>query len=92
MIAIDEGLHGSREAIKILAIMPGIQQRIQSDAAASRQPLHVSVLALYLLEKVFWGEFSPQQGQKLADLACVDIAKAGGEELPDLHSLASVGS
>jgi hypothetical protein len=70
--------------------MPGVQQRLQEANAAQPAPAF-SALALYILERAFWGELSPQQGQKLASLACDDIKAAGGEDLTDLRALADIG-
>ena len=70
--------------------MPGIQQRVRQ-AAEARPALAASALALYLLERVFWGELSPQEGQRIASLACDDISVASGEDLPNLRALADIG-
>ena len=71
--------------------MPGSRQRLAAHAASQPALAH-SLLALHLLELIFWGSISPQQAQKLAKCGCDDIDAAGGEPLIHLQQMAAIGS
>ena len=71
--------------------MPGSRQRLAAHAASGPALAH-SLLALHLLELIFWGSISPQQAQKLAKCGCDDIEAAGGESLIHLQQMAAIGS
>jgi hypothetical protein len=72
----------------------GQRQRI---ARAQEEELFVtgdSSLFLFLMDMFAWGQFSPQQVQHIAQLACRDIAKVqpNGSKFNDLETLASLGA
>ena len=71
--------------------MPGSRQRLAAHAASQPALAH-SLLALHLLELIFWGSISPQQAQKLAKCGCDDIEAAGGEPLVHLQQMAALGN
>ena len=71
--------------------MPGCRQRLAAHAASQPALAH-SLLALHLLELIFWGSISPQQAQKLAKCGCDDIEAAGGEPLIHLQQMAALGT
>ena len=66
-----------------------------SSARASESSLPTaSKTASYLQSKFAWGEYSPQEVQRLAALikADIEVALASGLQFPDLVSLASLGA
>ena len=72
------------------------RKRRRTEAAAdARASLPTeSKTASYLQSKFAWGEYSPQEVQRLAALikADIEVALASGSQFPDLVSLASMGS
>jgi hypothetical protein len=70
--------------------MGGIRQRMQAEELVPAE----SKLAHYLVTSWAWGEMTPQQVQKIAQLACEDSTEGRrlGRNLADLEKLAGLGS
>ena len=72
----------------------GVNQRNARHAAEHLPPPGMSALAFHLVEQWAYGVFSPQQVQKLASAAHVDVTAARTQriEFADLARLARLGS
>ena len=71
---------------------PGGQRQRLAAAAAEDAPAKMqSVLACYLLQRMAWGFYSPQEVQKLASMAKTDIenSQRSPDPMADLDKLAS---
>ena len=74
---------------------PGGQRQRLAAAAAEDAPAKMqSVLACYLLQRMAWGFYSPQEVQKLASMAKTDIenSQRSPDPMADLDKLASAGT
>ena len=74
---------------------PGGQRQRLAAAAAEDAPAKMqSVLACYLLQRMAWGLYSPQEVQKLASMAKTDIenSQRSPDPMADLDKLASAGT
>ena len=75
--------------------MPGIRQRLaQADELelASKPEEPASELALRLLQRVLWGEISPQLARLLAEDGCANLIAKGAEPPKELAQLAGIGA
>ena len=72
----------------------GQRQRLLKAKEEEHEQVGQSVLFIYLLQVFAWGNFSPQQIQHIASLACDDMKRLqpDGRHFKDLQSLADLGA